>query len=106
MQDLLWTSKNKKLHINGRIAYHNTSDYNTAIYAFENDLMYNFTILPYYYQGSRFYVNVSYKGIKNLLLELRLARTYLANQKTISSGLDEIEGNHRTDFKAQVRFSF
>ena len=105
-QDVLFSPPQYPVDISVRAAFFDTNSYQSAIYAFENDLMYNFTILPYYYQGSRFYVNISYKGIKNLLLELRLARTYLANQKTISSGLDEIEGNHRTDFKAQMRFSF
>ena len=105
-QDVIYDFENTPLSITSRLAYFDTNDYQSAIYAYENDVLNNFTILPYYYRGSRFYCNLSYKGIKNLLLEARLARTVLTNRNVISSGLEEIEGNQRTDFKVQVRWQF
>ena len=105
-QDVIFQPENTPLSISSRLAYFDTNDYQSAIYAYENDLLYNFTVLPYYYRGSRFYVNVSYKGLKKWLFELRYANTRLTNRNTIGSGLDEILGNHRNDIKAQVRFSF
>ena len=111
-QDIIWkgtlTAKrtDDPLSITSRLAFFDTDNYQSAIYAFENDLMYNFNVQPYYYRGTRFYVNVGYNFNKNMLLECRLARTHLTNKNTIGSGLDEIKGNHRTDVKMQVHFSF
>ena len=111
-QDIIWkgtlTAKrtDDPLSITSRLAFFDTDNYQSAIYAFENDLMYNFNVQPYYYRGTRFYINVGYHFNKNMLLECRLARTHLTNKNTIGSGLDEIKGNHRTDVKVQVHFSF
>jgi Helix-hairpin-helix motif len=105
-QDVIFKFENQPLSISSRLAYFDTKDYNSAIYAFENDVLYNFTVLPYYFRGTRFYVNSSYRVFKNSYLEARFARTFLTNKKTFGSGLDEISGNTRTDIKIQFRTSF
>jgi hypothetical protein len=105
-QDVLYKFEKHPLSISSRLAYFDTKDYNSAIYAFENDVFHSFTVLPYYFRGSRFYINFSYPIIKNGYLEARFARTYLTNKASFGSGLDEIDGNTRTDIKVQFRMSF
>jgi Helix-hairpin-helix motif len=105
-QDVIFKLENYPLSISSRLAFFDTKDYNSAIYAFENDVQYSFTVLPYYYRGSRFYLNASYRLFKNAYIETRFAQTYLTNRQTFGSGLDEIEGNKRTDIKVQFRVSF
>ena len=105
-QDVIFKLENYPLSISSRLAFFDTKDYNSAIYAFENDVLHSFTVLPYYFKGSRFYVNASYRIFKNSYAEIRFARTYLANKKSFGSGLDEIEGDTRTDVKVQFRTSF
>ncbi len=105
-QDVLWKPSNYPLSISSRLAFFDTNDYSSAIYGFENDLIYNFTVLPYYGRGQRFYFNVSYKIYKKILLEMRIAQTRLAGTTGFSSGLNEIEGNRRTDVKCQLRWQF
>lgn len=105
-QDVIFKLEKYPLSISSRLAFFDTKDYNSAIYAFENDVQYSFTVLPYYYRGSRFYLNASYRLFKNSYIETRFARTYLTNRQTFGSGLDEIEGNKRTDIKVQFRVSF
>ena len=106
MQDLLWTSKNKKLRINGRVAYFNTPDYNTAIYAYENDLENNFTVLPYYLHGWRFYTNIEWQPIKKHILAVRWAQSYFPNTFILGTGNDQIFDNKRTDVKVQWNVMF
>jgi len=36
----------------------------------------------------------------------RLARTFYPDETSVGSGLDEIPGNQKTDYRAQVRFIF
>ena len=105
-QDVVFKLEKYPLSISSRLAFFDTKDYNSAIYAFENDVQYSFTVLPYYYRGSRFYLNASYRLFKNAYIETRFAQTYLTNRKAFGSGLDEIEGNKRTDIKVQFRVSF
>lgn len=94
------------LKTTSRLAFFDTKDYDTAIYGFENDVQYSFTVLPYYYRGTRFYVNASYPFMKNGYIETRFARTRLVNQNSFGSGFDKIEGSKRTDVKVQLRLSF
>jgi hypothetical protein len=105
-QDVLYKFEKYPLSITSRLAYFDTKDYNSAIYAYENDVSRSFTVLPYYFRGQRFYINFSYPIIKNGYLEARFARTYLTNKKSFGSGLDEIDGSTRTDIKVQFRMSF
>lgn len=107
-QDVIYNMVLKKhpLSITSRLAVFNTHNFDTAIYAYENDVLYSFTITPYYYKGVRAYINIFYEPIKNATFELRCAHTYLSNRDIIGSGLDEIEGNQRTDFKMQFQYQF
>ena len=106
MGDLIWATKNKKLKINGRVAYFNTPDYNTAIYAFENDLENNFTVLPYYLTGWRYYANVEWQLFKKNILAFRFARSFFPNTFLLGSGNDQIFDNKRTDVKVQWNVIF
>ncbi len=105
-QDVIYSFEKYPLSISSRLAFFDTKDYNSAIYAFENDVQYSFSVIPYYFRGSRFYVNAAYKIFKNNYIEARFAQTYSSNKKTFGSGLDEIQGNRRTDIKVQWRTSF
>jgi Helix-hairpin-helix motif len=105
-QDVIYKFEKHPLSITSRLAYFDTKDYNSAIYAYENDVYRSFTVLPYYFRGNRFYINLSYPILKNGYLETRFARTYLTNKKSFGSGLGEVEGNTRTDIKVQFRIGF
>lgn len=94
------------LSITARLAIFDTDNYQSAIYTYENDLLYSFNVTPYYYRGTRFYANLSYKFSKKGLFEIRFARTRLTNRNTIGSGNDEINAPHRTDIKTQLYFKF
>ena len=106
MGDLIWASKNKKFKFSGRVAYFNTPDYNTAIYAFENDLENNFTVLPYYLTGLRYYANVEWQPFKKNILAFRFARSFFPNTFLLGSGNDQIFDNKRTDVKVQWNVIF
>ena len=105
-QDILFKPKQFPLHATARLAYFNTDDFNSAIYAYENDLTHQFSIPAYSDSGFRFYLNAQYKWNRHLTTELRLAKTWYTNKTTISSGLDQIDGSTATDIKAQVIWNF
>lgn len=105
-QDLIWRSKLVPFQVSARYAIFNTDSYDARIYAFENNLMYNFSIPAYTGKGQRFYVNIRYVGIKNLLIEARIAQTYLANVNTIGNGDTAVAGNKKTEVGVQCRVRF
>ena len=70
-QDLLIKPKNSPLSATARIALIDTDDFESRIYAFENDLLYRFRIPAYYGQGYRSYLNLRYRTTRRLTLELR-----------------------------------
>ena len=65
-----------------------------------------FSIPAYYNRGTRTYLTVRYKVMRGVDVWFRYGLTYYDNVDVISSGLEEIQGNHKQEIKAQVRFKF
>ena len=96
----------KRLQLKGRIAFFSTDDYDSRIYAYENDVLYAVSLPAYYGKGFRTYLIARYGINRNLDLWLRFARTQLNNATSIGSGTDQINAPHKSDLKAQVRYRF
>jgi hypothetical protein len=92
--------------LNFRYSLFDTDSYDTRLYAFENDVPYSFSVPAFSGKGSRFYVMLNTKLTRDLSLILRFAQTWYSDRNLISSGLDEINGNKKSDIKAVIRFSF
>jgi hypothetical protein len=105
-QDIIYKPKNIPLSATMRYMLFDTDDYDSRIYAFENDLLYEFSIPAFSNRGFRTYANLRYRVNRYLTAEFRVSRTYFNDRETVGSGLQEIDGNQRTDLKAQLRFKF
>ncbi len=90
----------------GRVALFQTDDYDTRIYIYENDVLYSFSIPPYFGQGMRSYLMLRYKHSKKFSVWARYSVWSYRNQDRIGSGLEEIEGNSRPELKIQVLMKF
>ncbi|HMO41341.1 MAG TPA: helix-hairpin-helix domain-containing protein [Saprospiraceae bacterium] len=105
-QDVIFRPISFPLSFTTRFAVFDTEGFQTRFYSFESDLLFNFSIPAYYNRGTRFYLNMRYRATRNLTIEGRIAQTYWANQETIGSGLETIEGPTRTQASAQIRYRF
>lgn len=94
------------LAVNLRLQYFETDGYNSRLYAYENDVLYSYSVPVYYDKGYRYYINVNYDFGKKLTVWLRWAQTIYRDQTLIGSGLDEIKGNRRSEFKLQALYKF
>lgn len=101
-QDIAW-KPDYKTAIHLRYALFSTDTYDERIYSYEHDVLYGFSIPGYYYGGSRSYLLVRYRITKNMDAWLRLSRTSYYNKNKISTQLEEIEGNNKTEVKLQLR---
>ena len=89
-----------------RWAHFRTPEYNTRIYAYEQDVLTAFSIPAYYGMGQRWYAMLSGRVHRQIDFWIRIAQTRLYRETTIGSGLDEIQGNKKTELKLQIRYSF
>jgi len=105
-QDILYKPFTFPLSVTTRFAIFNVDHFDARIYAYENDVLNQFSIPAYYNKGSRFYINLKYKTRNHLTLEARFAQTYWQNADSIGSGLNAIEGPKRSDVKVQVKWRF
>ena len=105
-QDVSYKQMKSPITFSIRYCLFDTETYDSRIYAFENEVLYAYSIPSFYYKGSRAYVLVKYRVNRHIDLWLRIAQTYYANKNVIGSGLTEIKGNKKTDVSAQVRFKF
>lgn len=105
-QDIIYHLLHFPLDLTFRFALFDTDSWNTRIYAYENDVLYAFSIPPYYGKGIRSYLMVHSAVSNHIDLWLRLARTTLTEANIIGSGLNAIAGGQKTDVKVQLRVKF
>ncbi|WP_346862136.1 helix-hairpin-helix domain-containing protein [uncultured Draconibacterium sp.] len=105
-QDAQFQPQNTPLTIAARIAWFSTESYDSRIYAYENDILYTFSIPPYYGKGFRTYFNLSYKISDKIECWAKAANTHWTDRESISSGLNLIDGNNKTELKIQLRLKF
>jgi len=96
----------KDLSLSFRYLLFDTDSYDTRLYAFEQDVPYSFSVPAFSGKGSRFYIILNSKLYRNISVILRFAQTWYSDRNVISSGLDEISGNKKSDVKAVLKLSF
>ncbi len=105
-QDISYRHFNSPWALTMRYALFDTDGFDSRIYAYENDVLYAFSFPFYSDKGTRMYLLARYRLGRNVDLYARLAQTFYTNRDEIGSGLDLIEGNKRTELKAQIRIKF
>ncbi|MEM9025030.1 MAG: helix-hairpin-helix domain-containing protein, partial [Bacteroidota bacterium] len=105
-QDISYRSLGSPVTVTLRYALFDTESFDARIYAYEHDVLYFFNVPAYSGRGSRMYVLVKYRIRRGIDLWLRYAQSYFSDRDEIGSGLNTINGNTRSEFKAQVRFRF
>lgn len=105
-QDLIYHFTNKPISINLRYALFDTKSFNSRIYAYENDILYAYSVPAYYLKGSRFYFNFNWKLNRNFKLYVKYAQTKYSNQSTIGSGNSEISGDTKSEIKLLLKYRF
>lgn len=89
-----------------RIQYFETGGYNSRVYAYENDVLYNFSIPANYGKGFRYYFNLNYDISRKLSCWLRFSQSVSPGQSTIGSGEDEIDDPAKSELHLQLRWIF
>jgi hypothetical protein len=100
--------------INGnlRIQRFLTPGYDFRIYIYENDMLFNFSLPSYYDNGWRYYVNIhkgfrlgkkgGVAGSKPITGWIKWSQGIYPGKSFTGSGLDKINGNKKSEIKAQI----
>jgi hypothetical protein len=97
--------------ISAGAALFETDNYDSRIYSFEPDLLYNFYLPAFYGRGLHYYLNLHRDLIRpprhsgnhfRLTAWIKWDQTFYPGAPSIGTGLDEIPGNRKTEIKAQV----
>ena len=104
--DFIYKPLMKPISGNIRLQYFETDDYNSRIYAYENDVLYYFSIPVFYTKGYRYYLNLNADLSKKLSLWLKWSQTIYEDRNSIGSGLDEINGSLKSEVRVLVRVNF
>ncbi len=104
--DIIYKPLQKPYSGNMRLQYFETDSYNSRLYAYENDVLYSFSIPVFYDKGYRYYLNLNYDVTRKLSIWFRFAQTIYPDKKIIGTGLDEIMDNKKTEIKLQAILIF
>jgi len=105
-QDVVWKKMGVPFSISARYALFDAPTWDTRLYAYESDVLYAFSIPAYYGRGARYYAMVKWDVNRKTDLWIRYGRWIYNDRNVISSGLNEIEGNIRSDIHIQLRLRF
>jgi hypothetical protein len=87
-----------------RWQYFETDGYNSRLYAYENDVLYSYSIPVFFDKGCRYYFTVNCDLTKKLSCWFRWAQTVYRDKDLVGSGPDEISGSRKTEVKVQFRY--
>jgi len=105
-QDVVYKKMGFPLQLTGRFCLFDADTYDARIYAYENDVLYAYSIPSFSNRGIRFYLIGRYTITRGLDFWMRFAQTYYSNLDVVGSGLDEIQGNTKSEIKAELRLKF
>lgn len=104
--DLIYKPILRPFSGNMRLQYFETDGYDSRLYAYENDVLYSYSIPLFYGKGYRYYINLNYDINKKLSVWMRWAQTIYQGVSSVGSSLDKINGNKRSEIKAEARIIF
>ena len=105
-QDLIYKAVGKPVSFSTRFALFDTDAYAVRFYAYENGMLYDVSVAPYYGRGSRFYFNARFRISRLITAELRYSQTFWNDRKTVGTGVAEIVGQKKSELKAQIKLRF
>jgi len=98
-QDVVYQPETKPFSFSFRYAVFDSP--NGSVYAYENDVLYSFSIGSLNHKGMRMYLVGKLKIAKIISINAKIGCTIYSDINEIGSGLELIEGNVKTDGKLQ-----
>ena len=98
--------KEHPLIVGLRLSLFDISDYDARLYAYESDLMYEYSVPLFNGRGVRSYLICRYEISSRLSFAVKYALSYYPEQESVGSGYDAIADNKKQEVKVQLRWHF
>ena len=95
-----------RLKVYVSLAYFNTDDYDSRLYAYERGMLYSYNNSAYYGEGIRYSLMLRSDISRNLMLQCKIATTDYFDRSSIGSGYQEIMNSSKTDLELQLHWKF
>ena len=105
-QSVGYKLKKIPLQLDANVAWFHTDDYASRISMYEKSLLYAFSIPFFYGQGERYAFNLRYELGSHFIFQAKFALTHYRDREVISSDLEQIDGNVKSDLYMQLRIKF
>jgi hypothetical protein len=89
-----------------RLQYGETDGYNSRVYAYENDVLYSYSIPAFSGKGYRYYLNLQWDWGKRLSFWAKWAQTIFWEKKYVSGAEEVLPEGADSGFKIQFRYIF
>lgn len=101
-QDIRW-SPTASLQFDGRITFFSTEHYAARLFAYENDLLYNFSVPMLNGRGQRIYLLGRWTLRRGLIVQCKYGLSRFLGRTAIGSGWNETPGNRLREVRVQLR---
>ena len=105
-QSLGWKPRHIPFLADLYVAWFSTDDYSVRISSYEKNLLYAFYMPSFYGKGVRIAATVNWNINQCIKLSAKLGHTSYTDRESIGSGLEQIQGKHKTDLSLLLRFKF
>lgn len=100
-QDILFKGIENSISGNLRLSFFQTDSYNSRIYVFENDMLYQYSIPSFYGTGTSAYANIRFRLSRSWIFEARYSVVYIGyNDNRITD-----VSNHNQEIKFQIHYT-
>ncbi|HTN06352.1 helix-hairpin-helix domain-containing protein [Agriterribacter sp.] len=104
--DVFYKPPQSRVSMNARLQYFESDSYNSRLYAYENDVLYYYAVPVFYDKGTRYYINARYKLNTYMNVWVKWGQVIYSEKDVIGSGLDEIEGNKKSEIRILLSATF
>lgn len=105
-QDVNYDFQKVPLQCHFRFAIFDTDSYKSAIWAYENDILYAFCVPVFYSKGIRTSATFCYSFSKNVDFWFKFGQTYYSDKQYIGDGLSRIDGKTKSEVKMEIIVKF
>ncbi len=101
-----WREKKDRIRLSVSVVCFNSKDYKASMSFYEPSLLYAFSFINLYGNGMRTSLNGRWNITGNWMFMVKYGLTTYFDRNEISSGLQRIEGNKKSDLYFQLRYKF
>lgn len=105
-QDVQYSPQAIPLAIAARLALFDINDYEARMYAAESNFMYQYSSTLYQNEGCRFYILLRYDLSPHWNIGFKYGITAYADRDTFGSAYEQIDANHRQQWRFQMRLKW